>query len=109
MKKHILYLSTALFFGAYTVNAQTPLPNSTSIAVVEVQKEEKVEIQEEELPESVQMALNNGEYAAWDLNKAYKVIEKKSKEVKHYEVNLKNEAGEEKTLKFDPEGMPIEE
>jgi hypothetical protein len=99
MKKAFI-LCAALAAGiAVQVQANVIPSNNGAITVVQ---DDKVRIEADQLPETVQTALAGDEYRGWMVDAAYFI---KSKE--NYEVELKNGA-ESKTITFNKEGKKVE-
>ncbi|NJO01141.1 MAG: hypothetical protein HC880_05065 [Bacteroidia bacterium] len=110
MKKLMLF-GASLLFAAQLANAQsgtTPAQEQTNQIVVMVE-DEKVEITMEELPEEVKNSFNQGEYAEWETGKIYKVVEKESQAVKHYEIEVVDAQGQTQSLKFLADGNLVQE
>jgi hypothetical protein len=98
MKKAFIICAALAAGLAVQANAVKATDNVT-IAVVQ---DDKVRIEADQLPETVQTSLAADEYRGWMVDAAYFV---KSKE--HYEVELKNGA-ESKTITFNKDGKKVE-
>lgn len=107
MKSKVLFFIMFLGLASLSVNAQTAAP-AQEMEKVEMQNEvqmndERVELTQEQLPQTIQNTLSTDTYKDWTFKKAYHV---KSATGEHYEIIVKR--GEEKTtLKMDKEGNVV--
>src|SRR5690606_10828751 len=99
--KKVLFALLALMGSVSVISATANvMDNNATVVALE---DEKMQIQPEELPDAVKVALNSEDYTGWQISAAYKYAEKDI-----YEVELKN--GEEvATVKFDKDGQKVEE
>jgi hypothetical protein len=100
MKKFMFLLAFAFVAVSYVAVADA------QVASVVINDEEKVEIAPTQLPAPVQETLKGDDYTGWKIVKAFKVLGV-DKNVKHYELQVSNEANESKVLKFTESGNPI--
>ena len=100
MKKFMFLLAFAFVAVSYVAVADA---NTASIVIND---DEKVEIPPAQLPAPVQETLKGENYKGWTIVKAFKVLDA-DKNVKHYELQVSNEAKESKVLKFTETGNPI--
>lgn len=101
MKKFMFLLAFAFAANLY----YTAVADSNTVSVL-INDEEKVEITPAQLPAPIQEALKGADYKGWKIAKAFKVLDA-DKNVKHYELEVSNEAKESKVLKFDANGKVI--
>lgn len=104
--KNVMIAIVVLFAGLSAAQAQeTPSPAPEQS--VPSMQDDKVRIQPEDLPESVQNAIENegddASYAGWQIDEVFHYTK-----TDVYEVRL-TQGAESKILKFDAEGNVIEE
>jgi hypothetical protein len=101
--KNKLFVLTAIFSTfAITANVLAVSSSISSLSVF-IQGDAKIQIKPEELPDAVKKAIAD-KYNGWEISTAFWVKSKSE----YYEVNLKKET-DNKLLKFDKDGKPIEE
>ncbi|MFW5761619.1 MAG: hypothetical protein ACOCXH_11620 [Cyclobacteriaceae bacterium] len=104
LKKVSMVVAFAIFGFNVTPAIAAPQSASNTFKIC-VNPEEGVEIEFSELPQAVQDAFNEGEYAQWSVDKVYK-MQKDNKT--WYQLSVSNQ-GESKDLKFDENGQEVKE
>ena len=102
--KNVMFALLVLFVSFSVAQAQEttqPVPDQSAPAM----QDDKVKIQPEDLPESVQSAIDddNTSYEGWQIDAAFHYTK-----TDVYEVEMKKGA-ESKTVKFDAEGNVLED
>ncbi|HET6224989.1 MAG TPA: hypothetical protein VFF27_01830 [Bacteroidia bacterium] len=101
--KNKLFVFTAIFSTfAITANVLAVSSSISSLSVF-IQGDAKIQIKPEELPEAIKKVIAD-KYNGWEISSAFWVKSKSE----YYEVTLKKET-DNKLLKFDKDGKPIEE
>jgi Protein of unknown function (DUF2874). len=110
MKK--LFIAALAITTTVFANAQAPAQTENNKAEQKVAatdanaaKADRVKIKLEELPEPVRKVLTDSAFQGWTAKTAYIVDSKK--DAPYYEVDLANETGELKTVKFRGDGTVI--
>lgn len=103
MKNKLFVLSAIALTFAITANVLADSSSISSLSVF-IQGDAKIQIKPEELPEGVKKTLAEDRYKGWEILTAFWVKSKSE----YYEVTLKKET-DNKILKFDKDGKPIEE
>lgn len=107
MKSKVLFFIMFLGFASLTMNAQTNPPvkdqDKTEMKRDKQMNDDKVEVKQNDLPQTIQSNLSSDTYKGWEFKKAYKV---KTTAGEHYEIIVKR--GDEKTtLKMDKDGNVV--
>jgi len=92
------------FFGFSLTPAIAALQPATNVSTVMV-NEEGEEIEFTSLPQAVQDAFNEGEYAQWHVDKVYK-MQKENKT--WYQLSV-SDSGQNKDIKYDENGQEVKE
>jgi hypothetical protein len=103
MKSKLFVLSAIALTFAITANVLADSSSISSLSVF-IQGDAKIQIKPEELPEPVKKALSEDRYKGWEILTAFWVKSKSE----YYEITVKKET-DNKILKFDKDGKPIEE
>jgi predicted CoA-binding protein len=103
LRKVSMVVAFAFFGFSLTpaIAAQQPKTESTTVWV----NEEGEEIDFTQLPQAVQDAFNDGEYAKWNVDKVYKM--QKDNKI-WYQLSVTNE-GQSKDIKYDENGQEVKE
>ena len=103
MKKLILSAAALLFFFAAQAQTEASAPVSADVTKTETPaQDKKTEIKYDELPQAVKTTLSGDAYKGWEVVKVWHNTTKDN-----YEIEVKNAAGEAKTLKFGKDGKEI--
>ncbi len=107
MNSKVLFFIMFLGLASFSVNAQTTPPvketDRTEMKKDKQMNDDRVELTQSQLPQSIQTNLTSDSYKGWDFKKAYRV---KTATGEHYEIIVKR--GDEKTtLKMDKDGNVV--
>lgn len=107
----IFAASLAVMFAAVISTSTTAADLSNKAIFVKVDPT-KTEITPSQLPEEVKEAVMNGEYAKWNIEKAYKITytpEQGDEAKVEYEVHFSDQEGNKQIEVYDEEGDVVEE
>jgi len=103
MKKLILSAAALVFFFAAQAQTEVSAPASADVTKTETPaQDKKIEIKYDELPQAVKTTLSGDTYKGWEVVKVWHNSTKDN-----YEIEVKNAAGEAKTLKFAKDGKEV--
>lgn len=101
----------AIMFAAVISTNATPVDVKNDVELVNVDPT-KTEITPSQLPEEVKESIMNGDYAQWNIEKAYKITytaEEGDEAEVEYEVHFANDEGGKEIEVYNEEGDVVEE
>lgn len=107
----IFVTAFAIMFAAVISTNATTIKAKNDVVTVSVDPT-KTEITPSQLPAEVKDAIMNGDYAQWNIEKAYKITytpEEGDEAKVEYEVHFANDQGQKEIEVYDEEGEVIEE
>lgn len=97
-----------MFAAVVSAGATTTQVQSANGVILKIDPK-KTEITPSELPVAVKDAIMNGDYAQWNIAKAYKITYSDDEDKVEYEVHFSNENEQKQIKVYDEEGELVED